>query len=130
VLADAGITSRCAIVPGSFFESVPEGGDAYVLKRIIHDWDDARAAAILATCRRAMKRGSRLLIVDEVLPRRAGTPDASGAFLLDLEMLVATSGGRERTEEEFCALLAAGGFAFTRVVSVVRCLGVVEGLAS
>ena len=109
---------------------MPEGGDAYVLKRIIHDWDDERAVAILTACRRAMTRGGRLLIVDEVLPRRAGTADATSAFLLDLEMLVGTSGGRERTEEEFRTLLTDAGFAFARVIPVVRCLGVVEGLAS
>ena len=130
VLADAGVASRCTIAAGSFFESVPEGGDAYILKRIIHDWDDERAVAILTACRRAMKRGGRLLIVDEVLPRRAAASDATSAFLLDLEMLVGTSGGRERTEEEFRTLLTDTGFAFARVVPVVRCLGVVEGLAS
>lgn len=111
----------------SFFESVPGGGDAYLLKRIIHDWDDGRASAILAACRRAMRPSDRLLVVDEVLPERAGSPDAVSAFLLDLEMLVGTTGGRERTEAELRSLLAAAGFDLVRIVPVVRCLGIVEG---
>ena len=122
----AGVDDRCAVVAGSFFESVPEGGDVYILKRIIHDWDDERAGAILTACRRAMRPGTRLLVVDEVLPRRADTADAAAAFLLDLEMLVMTSGGRERTEDEFRSLLAASGFTLARVVPVVRCLSIVE----
>ena len=128
VLDAAGIAARCAVVGGSFFESVPEGGDAYLLKRIVHDWDDERALAILAACRRAMKPGARLLVVDEVLPLRAGPDVATSAYLLDLEMLVATSGGRERTEEEFRALYRAAGFTLSRVVPAARSLCVVEGL--
>jgi SAM-dependent methyltransferase len=125
----AGVDDRCAIVAGSFFESVPEGGDMYVLKRIIHDWDDDRARAILTACRRAMKPGARLLVVDEVLPQRAETPDAAAAFLLDLEMLVGP-GGRERTEDEFRTLLAASGLALARVVPAVRRLSIVESLTA
>ena len=126
VAGAAGVDDRCAVVAGSFFESVPEGGDVYILKRIIHDWDDERAGAILTACRRAMQPAARLLVVDEVLPRRADTADAAAAFLLDLEMLVMTSGGRERTEDEFRSLLAASGFTLARVVPVIRCLSIVE----
>jgi hypothetical protein len=129
VLAAAGIADRCAIVGGSFFESIPEGGDAYIFKRIIHDWGDEQAAAILATCRRSMKKGARLLVVDEVLPRRAEPFQATAAFLLDLEMLVHAPGGHERTEPEFRTLFAAAGFRLTRIVqTAAERLGVVEGL--
>ena len=129
VLAGAGVAERCAVVAGSFFDDpVPEGGDAYLLKRIIHDWDDDRSRAILAACRRAMRPGARLLLVDEVLPRRAEPGPATAAFLLDMEMLVATPGGRERTEEGFRALLRAAGFSLSRVVPAARTLSVVEGL--
>ena len=128
VLGAAGVAARCAVAGGSLFEWVPEGGDAYLLKRIIHDWDDERACGILAACRRAMKPGARLLVVDEVLPLRAGPDVATEAHLLDLEMLVATSGGRERTEEEFRALYRAAGFTLSRVVPAARSLCVVEGL--
>ena len=96
--------------------------------RIIHDWDDERAHAILAACRRAMKPGARLVVVDEVLPRRAEPDVATTACLLDLEMLVATSGGRERTEEEFRRLLRAAGFTLSRVIPAARSLCLVEGL--
>jgi hypothetical protein len=127
VLTGADVTPRCAVVGGSFFESVPEGGDAYLMKRIIHDWDDERAHAILVACRRAMRPGARLVVVDEVLPCRA-EPSATAAYLLDLEMLVATSGGRERTEDEFRQLYRAAGFTLSRVIPAAGSLCLVEGL--
>jgi hypothetical protein len=105
-LRAAGVADRCEIRTGDFFTAVPEGGDLYLLKNILHDWDDERAATILANCRRA---GSRVLLVESVLPARvdpAGPPDA---YLMDINMLV-NFGGRERTEAEFGALLTAAGF--------------------
>jgi O-methyltransferase domain len=97
---------RLTAVSGSFFESVPEGGDAYVLKAIVHDWEDEEAAAILRVIRRAMRDDAALLVVERVL----GPPneDRDGKFS-DLNMLV-MPGGRERTLEEFDALLASAGF--------------------
>jgi O-methyltransferase/methyltransferase family protein len=131
VLGDAGVVARCQVVGGSFFESVPEGGDAYLLKWIIHDWDDERSVAILTACRRAMKGNGKLLVVDQVLPHRAEPSESTDAFMFDLEMLVVTSGGRERSEDEFRTLLAAAGFRLNRVVATtwVR-LGVIEGLVA
>jgi SAM-dependent methyltransferase len=128
LLEKAGVVDRCRIVAGSFFESVPEGGDAYVMKRIIHDWDDNRAGAILRACCRAMNGKGRLLILDEVLPERAEPSDAA-SFMFDMEMLLVAPGGRERTEEEFRQLLAGAGFKLNRVfpTGFMR-LGVVEGL--
>ena len=91
---------------GDFFSEVPQGGDVYVVSNILHDWDDAQSARILSTCRRAMEPGARLLIVEVVLPEQKPHFDL---VILDLEMMVLT-GGRERTEAEFAALLSQTGF--------------------
>jgi hypothetical protein len=110
-LRSRGLAGRCEAVGGNFFESVPAGGDLYVMKWIIHDWDDRRALVILRNCRRAMgSSGGRLLLIDSVLSEN-GSP--FGPFL-DLNMLVMT-GGKERTEGEFRALLAEAGFALRKV---------------
>jgi len=127
VLERKGVASRCRIEGGSFFESIPTGGDAYLLKHIIHDWDDSRSIAILASCRKAMTPNSTLLVVDHVLPERAEQGQSISGFLTDLEMLVRTPGGRERTEDEFSSLFAAAGFELKRVVSTPSPLSVVEG---
>jgi hypothetical protein len=127
ILEPKGVASRCQIEGGSFFESIPTGGDAYLLKAIIHDWDDSRATAILTGCRKAMTPSSTLLVVDHVLPRRAEEGQSMPGFLTDLEMLVRTPGGRERTEEEFRSLFAGAGFELKRVISTASPLSVVEG---
>ncbi|WP_165975558.1 methyltransferase [Actinomadura rubrisoli] len=102
------LADRCDIVPGDFFESVPEGADAYVLKSVLHDWDDEKAATILRTCRAAMRPDARVLVLEQIVPEMVA-PDTMGTLMNDLNMLVST-GGRERTEEEFRALLADAGF--------------------
>jgi hypothetical protein len=131
VLADAGVADRCEVVGGSFFDSVPGGGDTYMLKWIIHDWDDDRSIAILRACHRAMKGTGKLLVLDQILPRRAEPSGATAVFMFDLEMLVVAPGGRERTEDEFRALLAAAGFRVNRVVATTWLrLGVIEGLVA
>jgi hypothetical protein len=101
---------RCTFVAGDFFESVPHG-DVYVLSTILHDWDDERATAILRTIGTAATPGTRLLVLDAVVPRGN---DPHGAKWLDLLML-AFAGGRERTEPERRALLASAGFEPTRI---------------
>jgi hypothetical protein len=107
VVADARPGERCDVVAGDFFERVPEGADAYILKSILHDWDDAPAIAILRSIRQAAAPGSAVLIVE----RRLGPPNAEPAGKLsDLNMLVGT-GGRERTRDEYAALLDAAGYA-------------------
>jgi hypothetical protein len=108
-LERAGLASRCRLLSGDFFESVPGGADAYLLKQVLHDWDDERAGLILGNLRRAMRRDSRLLIAERVLPERVGAADVP-TLLVDVLMLVVT-GGRERTEAEFERLLARAGFA-------------------
>ncbi len=112
VLDAAGVSNRCVVEGGSFMESVPAGADAYVLKSIIHDWDDEMAATILRNVRTAIAPNGRLLLLDVVLPEQA---TASWGAVLDIEMLV-TAGGRERTRAEFANLLARSGFRLTRVV--------------
>jgi hypothetical protein len=112
-LAAAGVAGRCRIVAGDMFDAVPEGADAYVLKQVLHDFDDARAAAILRNCRAAMGPGARLVVLERVLPERVGPEDARTA-LLDVLMLVVT-GGRERTEDEFRGLFSEAGLAVTEI---------------
>jgi ubiquinone/menaquinone biosynthesis C-methylase UbiE len=111
---DAGLDRRCEVVPGDFFEAVPAGGDMYLLSRVIHDWDDAEATQILATCRAAMGPDGTLLLVESILPERAA--DQPSAIWMDLHMLVLAR-GRERTLEEYARLLDAAGFALRRAVS-------------
>jgi hypothetical protein len=102
---------RCEVVGGSFFDAVPPGGDVYLLKHIIHDWDDARSVGILRRCREAMGPGAVLLVIEMVAPERPDAGDvARRVARMDLQMLVLTPGGRERTEAEFRSLLGEAGF--------------------
>ena len=110
-VAAAGLTDRCQFVAGSFFEAVPEGADAYLLKSILHDWDDAESLAILRNCRRAMPPDAKLLVVGWVLP--PGNQPALAAVSIDLTMLVLLK-GRERTEAEFRALFDEVGLRLVR----------------
>lgn len=117
VLAEAGVADRCTVVGGTFFESVPAGGDAYVLKYVIHDWDDERATTILRRCREATGPGAVLLLIEQVLPERLETGAmAQRVARVDLQMLVMTPGGRERTERQFRSLLAGAGFELRAVI--------------
>lgn len=125
LLESGGVADRCQIVSGDFFASVPEGADAYMMKHIIHDWDDERATQILRSCHRATRPGSKVLIVDAVIP--SGNRAHFGK-LLDLEMLVLTPRGRERTQAEFRKLLKRSGFRLRRVVSTDTHLSIVEGV--
>jgi predicted O-methyltransferase YrrM len=125
VLEAAGVADRCEVAACDFFESVPGGGDAYILKVIIHDWDDKEAATILKTVRRAMSEGGRLLLVENVIPPGNG---AHPGKMLDIVMLVEL-GGRERTGEEYEALLGEAGFRMTRIVPTEGPLSIVEGVA-
>lgn len=110
---ELGLSNRCRTISGDFFESVPTG-DAYIMRHIVHDWDDERAAKILCNCRTAMATSGarKLLVVEMILP---GTSEPHPSYFLDIEMLM-LPGGRERTEAEFRALLEKAGFSLTRVV--------------
>lgn len=124
-LDDAGLASRCELVVGDFFRSVPPGGDAYILKNVIHDWGDDEARVVLGRCRDAMGERGRLLLVDRILPDRFGRTAADqAAARADLTMLVA-QGGRERTEAELRELLGSAGLVVT-TVSRGPSLGVIE----
>ncbi len=124
---DAAIAARLQCVAGDFFERVePAGADAYLLKSVIHDWDDAAASALLFACRAAMAEGrSRLLLIERLLPDDAATP--SDAALFDINMLV-TVGGKERSASEYAALLAGTELRMTRVLPTECGLSIVEAV--
>ena len=110
--ASAGVADRCNFAAGSFFTSVPGGADAYVLSNVLHDWDDRDAARILATCRTAARADSRLVVLENII---VPGDEPQPARTLDLQMLVVL-GGRERTADEYRALLDGAGFHLTRIV--------------
>lgn len=120
-----GVADRAEAVGGDFFERIPGEFDAVMLSHIIHDWDDQKSAAILQSCRRAVKSGGRLLLFENVI-KPGNDPDM--AKLIDLEMLVAV-GGKERSEEEFGVLMRGAGFALKRVIAAKSGVSVVEGVA-
>jgi len=129
VVADApsllrakGVDNRVHIERGNFFETVPSAGDAYILSHIIHDWNEDQCLTILGNCRKAMKPGAKLLIVEFVLPD--GDEPHFGK-LADMVML-AIPGGEERTAGEYDALLTKAGFKMTRVVPTTSDVSVVE----
>jgi len=107
---------------GDFFDCVPTGADVYILKKVIHDWEDSNASIILGNCRKAMPKSSRLLIVEVIVP----TPNVpSFAKMLDLLML-AYAGGRERTEVEYRELLISVGFRLQRVIPTSSTVSIIE----
>jgi len=117
-----GLTNRCNTATGDFFKAVPPGGDAYIMKHIIHDWNDAEAIAILKNIRTAMNPGGRVILLESVI-----APGSQPDFgkIIDLEMLL-MPGGRERTEQEFRDLFERAGFTLTRIVPTKSPLSVVE----
>lgn len=120
-----GLANRSKVVAGSFFDTIPTGADLYLLKFIIHDWPDETALAILRNCRKAMRPGNKLLIIEQVLsPGR----EAARAKWTDLEMLVMV-GGKERTEQEFRQLLTAAGFVWERLIAVQGGISIIEATA-
>lgn len=124
--ARASQASRVRLVAGNFLDSVPDGADAIVLKHIVHDWNDEHCARLLGHCRRSLPRGGRLLVVEAVL---SDEPEGSFTKFLDLEMLVVTPGGRERSLEEFERLLDRAGFELGAVLPTKSPVSVIEGRA-
>ncbi len=122
-MASESLNHRCEVLAGDFFESVPSGGDAYIMKHIIHDWNDEHALRILKNCHRAMASATKLLLIEMVIP--SGNEPFFGKFL-DLEMLLI--GGSERTESEYAALFESAGFKLTRVVPTHSPVAVIEGI--
>jgi O-methyltransferase domain/Dimerisation domain len=123
--ARAGVTARVHIESGDFFKALPGGADAIIMKHIVHDWDDASATKILQACHGALGPRGKLLLAESVIP--PGNAPHFGK-LLDLEMLVLTPRGRERTKSEFTALLRGAGFRMTRVVATPSPMSIVEAV--
>jgi hypothetical protein len=127
-LAESGVSDRCDLVTGSFFDAIPPGADVYVLKHIIHDWDDERAAFILRNCRRAAAPDARLLLIERIMPLRLeASPVHRTVVYADMAMLVGP-GGRERTEDEFRLLLEGAGFGLSRVIATAQGYNILEAL--
>jgi hypothetical protein len=122
VLQSAGVADRCEIVAGSFFENVPEGGDAYVLKSIIHDWEDEESVAILRACRTSMEPSAVVLLIERDL---GGPNENPAAKLSDLNMLV-MPGGLERSEDEYAALFKQAGLRYASTTVTATGHAVIE----
>lgn len=122
-LTAKGIAERCTFESGNFLEAVPKGGDGYIMKRTLHDWDDQRCAKILANCRAAMSEKGRVLVVDSVIAP-GNNPDRGK--LLDIQMFI--MGGRERTKQEFATVFREAGLKLARVVATKCPLSIVEGV--
>jgi len=118
----AGLADRLETASGNFFEAVPAGGDAYIMKWIIHDWDDQKSNTILRNIRNQIPANGRLILIDSVVPE---TNEPHFSKFIDLNMLVMT-GGKERTEKEFQELLAAAGFRLLRVIPTKVPTSIVE----
>lgn len=124
-IAAWGLSDRIRMESGSFFESVSRGGDAYILRHIIHDWNDKDAVTILTNCRKAMNAGGKVLVVEAVIPKGN---DANPFKWLDLTMLMI--GGKERTEEQFDNVFSEAGLKLNRIVPFTPVMNVVEGIES
>jgi hypothetical protein len=122
-LKAAGMEHRCLLVGGDFFKSVSVGGDAYLLRHILHDWYDEQCLTILGNIRKAMLPRAKLLVVESVIP--PGNEPFFGK-LLDVNMLV-MPGGMERTEAEYRQLFAAAGFQLSRIIPTRMEVSVIEG---
>ncbi len=126
-LGAAGLADRVQIAGGSFFDEAPGGADAYLLKHVIHDWNDDDGATILRRCRAVVPPQGKLLIVEGLYPEHVNRSlESRGAAANDVNMLVCT-GGRQRSRTEFEALFAASGFRLTRVVPTLAQVCVIEG---
>ncbi len=125
LVAERKLTDRVECVAGNFFDGVPPA-DSYIMRAIIHDWDDARAAKILENCRKGLTgKNGKVLVCDHVITDR---PESASGKLIDLEMLVMTPGGRERTENEWNALFAKAGLKVARIVQTKSPIAIIEGV--
>ncbi|MEM7399495.1 MAG: methyltransferase [Pseudomonadota bacterium] len=122
-----GCDGRVVLEGGSFFESVPENCDAYIMKHIIHDWSDEHCRAILKLMREQLPADGRVLLCELVVP---DDPGPAPAKMLDIEMLLVTVGGKERTEQEFAELFGTCGFRLTEIVRTKRPICVIEAVCA
>jgi hypothetical protein len=127
LLEARGVADRVELSSGSFFDQVPVGCDAYLLKNILHDWDDERSLTILRNCRRAMQPGHRLLVVELMVERDQVTGIGP---MSDVQMMMVCAEGRERSRDDFARLFDRAGFALTRVVPTPTLMSIVEGVAA
>ncbi len=126
-LRERAVDARVEKIAGSFFEKIPAGCDGYLLKDVLHDWDDQRATAILKTCRAAMKEGQRLLVIEMLVEHAQREPPGP---LVDLQMMTVTCEGRQRSADDFRVLLEKSGFRFGRVVPLSMPTSIVEAFAA
>jgi hypothetical protein len=125
---EAGVADRCEVLPGDFFERVPPGADAYIVKNVVHDWDDRDALRILESCHQAMPAHAKLLLIERVMPDRFTVSDADqSAARSDLHMLIA-HGARERTQAEFDELLVRSRFRLQTAAGAAGGLSVLEAI--
>ena len=123
-ISENGLSDRCQLVPGNFFDSVVSGGDAYIMRHILHDWSDDDSVAILTNCRKAMNAGGKILVVEAVI--QDGN-EPSPFKLLDLTMLLI--GGKERTQRQFEEIFSRAGLKLNRIVPFQHDLSVIEAVA-
>ncbi len=124
IVGESDVSDRCEPIAGNFFESVPKGGDAHILKWIIHDWTDEQSLTILKNSHRALPENGKLIVIEAVVPE---SNEMHFSKFMDLNMLVMT-GGRERTEAEFRDLYERSGFRLTRIVPTGSPFSVIEGV--
>lgn len=125
-LARFGQAERIEVQGGDFLAAVPRGGDLYTMKHVLHDWDDDRCVRILSNCRAAMNDGGRVVVLEQVL---TDAPEAAMTKMVDLEMLVMTPGGRERTADEFGALFTRAGLRLSRITPTASPICLIEGVS-
>jgi hypothetical protein len=125
-IEQAGVADRCELVPGDFFDALPAGADVYLLKNIIHDWDDERASRILRNCHDAMPGGGRLLLIEHVLPAHLNASASHRAIMHDDLAMMLGPGGKERSEYEFRELLRCSGFALAGIKPIGLGFGILE----
>ena len=124
LLSEAGLTGRATFIAGDFFSAIPDGGDVYLMKSVLHNWDDEAAVRILRNCREAMAKHARLVVIERVIPAVTGP---SEAILFDINMLVVL-GGQERTEKEYEALFRAADLDLVRIIPTRSPLSLIEGV--
>ncbi len=120
----AEIQGRCSFVSGSFFDGVPNA-DVYLIKHVLHDWEDSQCITILKNCYNAIASDGKLLVIEIVIP---GANEPSMGKIMDIEMLIMTNSGRQRTAEEFKELFAKGGFELTRIIPTSSPISIIEGI--
>jgi len=127
-VAAAGLSDRCRVFGGDFFDEVPSGGDGYLLKHVIHDWADDEAITILRNCQRVMRPEAKLLLLEGIYPERIDQSlESRGAAANDVNMLVST-GGRQRSEAELRSLYESAGFTMSRIVPTPAMVSIIEGV--